>query len=173
MASTWTLLIPGKAFAATTVMLGVLNAGAKVIRIRRVGMINYQTAAVVGVLCLLDLRRYYTVATWAAPTAVSAIKHDTTNGALDTVTTGHAGTPGGGAGPDIFRRWVWSSDEPVITSGTWDEWECIVPFSVVFNCGYGESECQGIVLRATEAIFVYNTSGAAGLADIYAEFTDT
>jgi hypothetical protein len=169
MANTWSALAQGVTFAATKNMLSILNGGSRILRIKRIYMLNIQTAAVTGVICLGDIRRY-TSGTLSSSTAVTAVAHDTDNSALDTVTIGYAGTLGGT--PSTFRRYIWSSDEPAVSSATSDELECIPILSCLWDASYGDSTVQPIVLRANQMLTVYNTSGAAGLADIYIEFLD-
>lgn len=171
MASTWTLLIQGRAFAATTTLAGIINAGANVLRIRRVGMLNYQTAAVTGVICSGELRHYNTTFSWT-PTAVSPVKHDSGNAALTSVTCGYGGSPSTSGATDVLRRIIWSSDEPAASTATSDEWECLVPLNIIWDAGYGDSNVQPLVVRQNEGFTYYNTAGAAGIVDIWIEFTD-
>ena len=170
--NTWTLLIQGVSFAATTVLAGIHNGGARVIRVRRIGMVNAQTVAVVGVLCATDIVRYWNAVTWNAPTAVTSVPHDTGNSALVSTTTGRAGNALGGSGPDTFRRLHWNSDEPIYNTSTMDDWEIFVPLGIIWDAGYGDDSSQSITLRNGELIFVYNQVGAAGLVDVWIEFTD-
>lgn len=170
--NTWTLLIQGVTFAATTVLAGIRNGGARVIRVRRIGMVNAQTAAVAGVICATDIVRYWNAVTWNAPTAVAAVPHDTGNSALVATTTGRAGNAVGGSGPDTFRRLHWNSDEPVYSTSTMDDWEIFVPLGIIWDAGYGDDSSQSITLRNGELIFVYNQVGAVGLVDVWIEFTD-
>ncbi len=169
MANTWTLLVQGKAFSAGGVMAGILNAGARVLRIRRIGFINYQTAAVTGVLCAGEIR-LYTGAGWTGPTSVSPFPHDTNNSSLVSVTAGHAGTPTGT--PTVLRRYQWSSDEAAVSGATIDEWELLPTLGLLWDAGFGDVNVQPLVLRTNQSLMIVNTIGAAGLVDIYIEFTD-
>jgi len=169
MANTWTALGQGIAFAAGKNMLAILNGGTRVLRVRRIGLINAQTAAVTGVLCLGEVR-IYTGAGLSGHTTVTPVPHDSSNSALDTVTIGTAGTPTGSS--SVLRRYIWSSDEAAVGTGTWDEWECLVPLGLVWDAGYGDQNVQPLVLRQNEMLCIYNTTGAAGLVDIWIEFTD-
>lgn len=169
-ANTWTLYITAKAFAAGACMAGIMNAGTRHIKIRRVGMINNQTVAVTGVITAGELR-VYTSATWAAPTSVTPIAHDSTNSALSSVTTGHAGTPGG-TGPSVVRRYTWSSDEPKLTTAQNNEWETLIPLNIIWDAGYGDANVQPLTLNPNESFMIWNITGAAGLVDIWIEFTD-
>ena len=172
--NTWTLLIINNSFAISTVMAGIRNGSAvRLIKIRRIGLVNAQTAAVSGIICLLDIRRYYNSVTWTAPTAFAAYPHDTTNGALVSCTTGYAGGATGGSGPDILRKLCWSSDEPTISIATVDEWETFIPINIIWDLGYGDSSnINPLTLRNGEMVYVYNNQGATGLVDVWIEFTD-
>lgn len=169
MANTWTALAQGVVFAATKNMLAILNGGARVLRIRRIGLLNIQTVAVTGVVCLLELRRY-TAGTLTGPTAVTPVAHDTGNSALSSVTIGYLGTLGGT--PTTLRRIIWSSDEPKLTTAQNNEWECLVPLNIVWDAGYGDANVQPLTLRTNEMLVIYNVSGAAGLLDSWIEFSD-
>jgi hypothetical protein len=171
MANTHTLLIQGKAFSVGGVMAGVFNGGARVLRLRRVFMANVQTAVVTGVLCAGRLIFRSATAVWTTPTSVASVPHDTGNSALDTVTTGHAGTPSGGTAFD-FGRYAWSSDEPAVSGATMDELECLVPLGLIWDAGYGDANVQPLSIRQNEFIYILNDTGAAGLVDIRMEFTD-
>lgn len=169
MANTQTVYFSGIAFAATKNMASILNSHAtEKIKIRRVGLINAQTANVTGVLCAIQLLRY-TGASLAGSTGVTPVKHDSTDAAPSSVIIGHAGTLGGT--PELLRRVFWSSDEAAISTGTLDEWETIIPLNIIWDAGYGDATAEPLVLNQDEMITVYNVSGAAGLLDIWIEFT--
>lgn len=169
MAQTWTAYFSGIAFAATKNMAAVLNGHAtELIKIRRIGLLNSQTAGVTGVLCSIEIRKY-TGASLTSPTAVTPTTHDSTNTGPTTITVGHAGTIGGT--PFTLRRIFWSSDEAAISTATSDELETYVPLNIVFDAGYGDSNVQPLTLRQNEMAMVYNVSGAAGLLDVWIEYT--
>jgi hypothetical protein len=169
MANTWTAYAAGIAFAANKNMLAILNNGSRVLRIRRIGFLNNQTAAVTGVVCFGEIRRY-AGAGLAGPTVVTPLAHDTSNSALDTVVIGTAGTPSGTS--SLFRRYIWSSDEPAVSGASVDELECLVPLNVIWDAGYGDTEVQPLTIRPGEMLSIYNTVGAAGIMDVWIEFTD-
>lgn len=171
MAQTFTAYYSGIAFAASKNMGAVLNSHAsEILRIRRVGLLNAQTAGVTGVLCQLEMRGYFAGSPGlTAPTAVTPTSHDTTNTAPTTATYGHAGTIAGTA--STFRRVFWSSDEAAISTATMDELETFVPLNIIFDAGYGDSNVQPLTLRQNQMALVFNTTGAAGLLDTWIEFT--
>ena len=171
MAQTFTAYYSGVAFAAGKNMAAVLNTSAsEVLKIRRVGLLNAQTASVTGVLCQLEFRAYQTGSPGlTSPTAVTPVSHDTTNTAPASAVYGHAGTPAGTA--LTLRRVFWSSDEAAISTATSDEFETYVPLNIIFDAGYGDSNVQPLTLRQNQMTMVYNTTGAAGLLDTWIEFT--
>lgn len=171
MAQTFTAYYSGIAFAASKNMAAVLNSHAsEVLKIRRVGLLNAQTAGVTGVLCQLEMRGYFAGSPGlTSPTAVTPTSHDTTNTAPTTATYGHAGTIAGTA--TTFRRVFWSSDEAAISTATIDELETFVPLNIIFDAGYGDSNVQPMTLRQNQMALVFNTTGAAGLLDTWIEFT--
>jgi hypothetical protein len=170
MAQTFTAYYSGITFAAGKNMAAVLNQHAsELIKIRRIGLLNAQTAAVTGVLCQLELRVYTGGAGLSAPTSITPIMHDSTNTLPTTAVYGHAGTPSGTSA--VLRRVFWSSDEAAISTATSDEFETYVPLNIIFDAGYGDSNVQPLTLRQNEMVCVYNTTGAAGLLDTWIEFT--
>lgn len=169
MANTWTVYLPGVTFADGKAMAGVINAGTRLIKIRRIRFLNTQTTGVAGQICYGDIRRY-TSATWTGASPVTPFPHDTGNSALVDTTCGYGGTPGGTA--TILRNYLWSSDEPAVGGQTIDEWETIVPFNIVWELGFGDSSLTPLTLREDEMVIIYNYSGSTGNVDIYITFTD-
>ena len=170
MAQTWTAYNPGVVFAAGKNMGAILNAHAvELLKIRRVGLLNSQTAGVAGVVCLMELRRYTAASFGVAPTAIVPVAHDTTNVLPAAATYGYAGTPVGVS--EVLRRVWWSSDEPAVGNGTVDEIETFVPLNIIFDAGYGEANVQPLTLRQDQMVSVWNTAGAVGLLDCWLEFT--
>jgi hypothetical protein len=172
MAQTFTYYAKDIAFAATRVMAGIKNLHAtEVIKVRRVGLINAQTAGVTGVVCSLEFRKD-TNPTWTSPvtTGHTIATHDSTNTAPASYSYGSVGTYTAAAAMTL-RRTIWSSDEAAASSATSDELECFVPLNVLFDAGYGDANVQPLTLRQNDFAGVYNISGAAGLLDIWTEFT--
>ena len=169
MANTWTAYGVLIAFGVNKNMISVLNNGSRVLRIRRIGFLNNQTSVVSGVTCLGEIRRYSS-AGLTGHTTVTPLAHDTLNSALDNVVIGIGGTPSGSA--SLFRRYIWSSDEPSTSAASVDELECLVPLNIIWDAGYGDSDVQALTLRPTQMLSIYNTVGAAGFVDIWIEFTD-
>lgn len=171
MAATWRSTSGGVAFAATKDMLNIFNGGAsgRVIRAYRAYHFNNGVTAVVGVLTTMQVRR---ITAASVGTVVTPVKHDTASSALDINTT--SGTGQTTTGTDIFRRYLWSNDEPTVSLNTQDEWELLVPFAEVWNAGYGDTNVEPIVCRAGFGFQLFH-SGATivGANDFEIEFTDS
>ena len=170
MANTWRATSGAIAYANAKDMLNVFNAtgSARIIRVYRMYFFNNGTSAVTGVLTTLQVRR---ITAASVGTAVTPVKHDTNNGALDPNTT--CGTNQTVTGTDIFRRLVWSNDEPTVSLATMDEWELLVPYAEIWNAGYGDTNVDPIVCRAVQGAEINHTgSSAVGTADAEIEFTD-
>jgi hypothetical protein len=170
MAATWRATSGGVAFAATKDMINVMNGASatRVIRVFRAYQFNNGVTAVTGVLTTMQIRRLTAA---SAGSAVTPVKHDTSSPALDVNTT--AGTGQTTTGTDIFRRFLWSNDEPTVSSNTQDEWELLVPFAEVWNAGYGDTNIEPIVCRAGFGFQVFHSGVTiVGTNDFEIEFTD-
>jgi hypothetical protein len=68
---------------------------------------------------------------------------------------------------------VWNSDEPALATGTWDEWETIVPLNLIWDTGLDNTNLQTLNLREGQGVAL--KAGAAltaGLLDTVIEFTN-
>lgn len=171
MANTWTATGPAVTFAATKSMLDVFNAtgSARIIRAYRYAIWNNQTGAITAALTAMQIRR--TTAA-SAGTTVTPVKHDTNSGALDANTTcGYARTV---TGSDIFRRFLWLTEEATTTGVTQANWEVMVPNTQIYLPTAGDSNLEPITCRAVQGTDIYNAgSGAVGTADLEITFTDS
>lgn len=170
MAATWRATGSAIAYANAKDMLNVFNgtSSTRIVRAYRAYHFNNGTSGVTGVLTTMQIRR---ITAASAGTAVTPVKHDTNSSSLNANTT--CGTNQTVTGSDIFRRYVWSNDEPTVSGNTQDEWELLVPNAEVWNAGYGDSNIEPIVCRATQGFEIYHSgSTAVGTADLEIEFTD-
>jgi hypothetical protein len=152
-------------------MASLFNGGGSgvVLKVKKVIPLNNQTAAVTGVLCLLELRRTNAD---SGGTAVAATKHDTASVNLPAAirsSTGATVTPT----TDVpFRRVMWSNDEPVLSSLTNDEIECLPALTVIFDASTGDPDVEPIVLREGQGLTLTNTTNSVvGNMDVIFEFT--
>lgn len=172
MAATYRAVATAVPFnASARSLLKVFNASGsgKVLRIYRIWVLNNQTAAITGVLPSVQIVR---ITAASGGTTVTPMKHDPNSAALPAqITAAHSDTS---ISVDAtFRRFLWSSDEPAVSTMTIDEWETIVPINLVWDSGYNDSTVEPITIRETYGISVYNPgiASAAGTADIIIEFT--
>lgn len=152
-------------------MIDVYNAAgsARVIRAYRMYQFNNGVSAVTGVLTTMRVNR--TTAA-SAGTTVTPVKHDSNSSALAAQTT--CGTGRTVTRSDIFRQYLWSNDEPAVSGASLDEWELLVPFAEVWNAGYGDSNVEPLVCRASNGVEIQQSgTSAVGTNDFEIEFTDS
>lgn len=170
MAETWTVITTAKAFVATAHMLLCWNAdAAKVVKIRRVWILNCHTASITGVVTTFELRKLS--ARTSGGTTVTPTTHDSTNTQLPDadIYFEHGGTY---TNSDLLRRVIWSNDEVAVSGATWDEWETIIPMMCVWDAGYGDSNVQPLTLRQNQGFTVYHAgSTTVSSVDIMMEIT--
>ena len=170
MAQTYTVAAVGATFANNKSMLGLFNgAGSgRIIRVYRVWVLNNQTAGVTGVLTTWTMRR---TTSQTGGTAITPTKHDT---ASETAPAQCVFATGGtvGLSADVaLRAWVWSNDEPAVSSATSDEFETLVPLNCVWD-STGDANIEPLTLREGQGVSIHHSgSSAVGLADVFVEYT--
>ena len=170
MAATFRATGGAIAYASSKDMLNVFNgtATARVIRVYRAYWFNNGTAAVTGVLTTAQCRR---ITAASAGTAVTPVKHDTNSSNLDAATT--CGTNQTTTGTDIFRRFLFVNEEPIVAGTTQANWLTLVPFAEIWNAGYGDTNVEAVTCRATQGFQLFHSgTSAVGSADLEIEFTD-
>lgn len=168
MASSYTATAMDVVFAANKSMISVFNetTSTDVVRVYRIWAFNNQVTAVTGVLTNLEVRKL-TASTGG--TSITPVKHDTTNSTLTAVTCATNSTV---TSTDLFRRVVWSTDEPAGNAAiTLDELECLMPIANIWSQGYGTTAVEPITLRPGEGVAVINTGASSGQSDLFIEFT--
>jgi hypothetical protein len=171
MAATWRATSGAVAYANAKDMLNVFNntSSTRIIRAYRAYWFNNGTAAVSGVVTTAQCRR---ITAASAGTAVTPVKHDTNSSALNANTT--CGTNQTVTGSDIFRRFLFVNEEPVVAGTTQANWLTLIPFAEVWNAGYSDTNVEPIVCRATQGFELFHSgSSAVGTADLEIEFTDS
>jgi hypothetical protein len=168
MAATYTAFFSAITFASSKSMGAVMNGAGSggVVHCTRVITLNNQTTGVTGVLTTLELRR---MTASSGGTTVTPAKHDTTNANLNANIVARSG--GTDTLSDTFRRWMWSNDEPAVSSAVNDELECIVPLNEIWNSAVNDSAVQHLVSQTGEGVCVRHTgSSAVGIMDTIIEF---
>jgi hypothetical protein len=170
MAKTYTAAAIGVAFASNKSLLGLYNAHAsRKVRVYRVWTLNNQTGAVTGVLTTMALRK---LSSLSGGTTVTPVQHDSANATVDltSITCNTNGSFGNTADAQL-RIWMWSSDEPAVSSATSDEFQCIVPLMCIWD-STGDSNIEPITLNTNEGVHVLQPgANTVGILDVFAEFT--
>jgi hypothetical protein len=166
MAATW-VAQASVAFASAKSMLGILNGGGNVLRSYRYCIFNTHTVAVTAALSVCSVRRLTAL---SSGTTVTPVKHDTSSGALTSVTCVHGGTA---TGTDTFRRFLWLLEEATTTGVTQANWEVLIPVGIVFFPTGGDSNLEPIVSRNTYGTDIFNVgAGAVTTMEFEITFTD-
>lgn len=171
MADTWRATAQAVTFATNKDMLDVLNAtgSGRVLRVYRAYQFNNFVSAITGVLFTMTLRRT-TAAT--SGTTVTPIPHDTSNTTLAAqITAGYNRTLTLGT-PSLIRQYNWVNEEPVVAGTTQANWLTLLPYTEVWNSGYGDSNVDPIVLREVEGFAFYTGTVIVGANDFEIEFTN-
>jgi len=171
MAATWRATSGAVAYANAKDMLNVFNgtSSTRIIRAYRAYWFNNGTTAVTGVITTAQCRR---ITAASVGTAVTPVKHDTNSSALNANTT--CGTNQTVTGSDIFRRFLFVNEEPVVGGTTQANWLTLIPFAEVWNAGYTDTNVEPIVCRATQGFELFHSgSSTVGTADLEIEFTDS
>jgi len=175
MAETWQLnareIAPGNGKS----MLGILNgAGSgKVIRVYRMWMLNN----FIGVPYSWDRLnleiRAITGLTVGSGAAVTPVKHDTANAALDANVVMFTGGTVSGESATLIRLLGWSENELTVGASI-DAVEALIPLGVIWDTGYGSTVLQPLTLREGEGVHIKCTTDlTVGTMDIRMEFTQS
>jgi hypothetical protein len=173
MAATFTVAHLGVTFGNNKSMAALFNGvgSGVVLRVKRVWVLNNQTSGVTGVLTTFSMRRS---TAQSAGTSVTPVKHDTASATLPAQVLSANGATVTSATADTLRNWMWSNDEPAASSGTSDEFECLVPLNCVWDAATGDADLEPLVLREGFGVDIrHSGSSAVGVADIYIEFTSS
>lgn len=170
MADTWSALFPYITLDVGKNMGSILNShAAEVLKIRRIVLINaeWDYAAFVGDDIVEILR--YTAASLAGSTAIVPLPYSSANVAPSSATYGYGGVVGGVS--ERLRSLFITARQPQVDVNGMENWATVVPYGVVFDAGYADSNVQPLALRQDEMVTVLNTLGNAGHLDTWIEFT--
>lgn len=155
------------AYASAKSMIDVFNATASPV-INKVYRI-YQWNSGNGTATLLPHKVNRTTAA-SVGTTVTPVKHDTTNSALDAHVT--AGTGRTITRTDLFRSYLFANGIAQQGAYTIRTWDVMIPFTLIWDSGYKDSNVKPIVCNATQGVEVQSTGvTATGKADLDVEFT--
>jgi hypothetical protein len=168
MSATFTSAFLGITFASGKTMGNVFNAtgSGAVLALTRAICLNNQTAGVTGVLTTMELRR---ITASSGGTTVTPQKHDTSSASLPAQVTSASGSTD--TSSDTFRRFMWSNDEPAVSSATNDELECMVPLNEIWNSAINDAAVEHLVMREVQGAAIRQSgTSAVGILDTFLEF---
>jgi len=168
MAASYTLPALNVAFSSSKSMISLFNGtgSGKVLRVYRVWALNNQITSVTGVLTNLELRK---ISAASGGTTLTVTKHDSNSSTLpgQILAASNANVTLGA----MYRRVIWSTDEPATGTLTLDEFQCFLPLCCIWSMGYADTTTDPIILREGEGLTLMNFGGASGQADFFFEFT--
>jgi hypothetical protein len=170
MAQTYTVAAVGATFGNNKSMLGVFNGvgSGRIIRVYRVWTLNNQTAGVTGVLTTWTMRR---TTAQSGGTAITPTKHDTLSETAPAQALFATGATATLSSDVALRAWMWSNDEPVVSSATSDEFETLIPLNCVWDAT-GDANIEPLTLREGQGVSIHHSgSSAVGLCDVFLEYT--
>lgn len=184
MANTWhvntfSALTTGVPFGAAKHMFDIFNSSssARYIRVYRIWTFNTSATTVTGVLTQLQIKF---INTNSGGSTLTPIPHVSSNSSLDANTTCGYGRVCSSPTDNLLRQYLWSNVNTTISSQkltmVQQNLECMVPFALAWDLGYGDSTIKPITLRASnnEGVSVYHPGlSTVGFLDIEAEFTDS
>lgn len=167
--NTYTGAAVGVSFAANKSMIGLYNGtgSGQILRVYRIWILNNQTVAVTGTITNLEIRRCTAL---SGGTSLTPIKHDSNNTAIPGQVI--ASTGGSPTLTDLFRRALWSTDEPSANAtATIDELQTLIPLGCIWDVGYGDATVEPIVCREGQGVSLQSLGATTGVADVFIEFT--
>jgi hypothetical protein len=95
------------------------------------------------------------------------LPYDSTGVSLSTIDCRSGATVNEGV--TIFRR-LWTSEEASSGTASIDEWQLLLPYSILYDHNVNNSNTTNITCRPGEGIAVINDSSTVGAADFFIEF---
>lgn len=180
MANTFMLYANAVTWAANKNMLAINNhtGSGQIVRIYRIWMNNISASTVTGGVCLVQMFRYTSVASFTGGTSISFNKMNSTNSSPNINIFANSGTTTVLTKDSIpFRQILRSNDELALSTGHYEDIQSIIAFSNIWDSGYINSNVEPITLRAGEGLVLYTPSSGggtyAGQTEINVELTVT
>lgn len=177
MANTWLAYAPGIAHAASNkqyLQIFATASNTQTIKIRRVWLINAQTAAVTGVISgSISLGSFSTVASAGTPVTVTPIPYDTNNTVVNANITINSSSTTNGTAVNVYRTIPFGSDEPATGTFKIENFYSNPNMAILWDAGYEDTNVDPLTIPASTAggIAVYGTLTAVGNIDCCIEFT--
>lgn len=181
----WTVYAPGVAVSFPQSLLSINNGSPYVIKIERAGIINSYWLNLTGNIVGGNMSRFnggyinsdlsLTSARPYQAVPIEALPNDSNNGELPSTVEILSGGKVYGAQEDVFRRFIFSVDEPTGFTSTIDENMTNEGTNIWVDSGYIDSNVQSITLNAGQMFAVHlveaSTSSQVGQIDVWIDFT--
>lgn len=177
MANTWLAYAPAIAHAASNkqyLQIFATASNTQIIKIRRVWLINAQTAAVTGVISgSISLGSFSTAASGGTPVTVTPVPYDTNNTAVNANITINSSSTTNGTAVNVYRTIPFGSDEPATGTFKVENFYSNPNMAILWDAGYEDTNVDPLTIPASTAggIAVYGTLTAVGNIDCCIEFT--
>jgi len=168
MTASFTVLAKDVLFAQNKCMISVWNTDATVkLKVYRAWVLNNQINPVTGVLTNLEIRK---LTAHSGGTPLTPTPHDSTVSLPANIS---AATNASVTTTTLYRRILWSTDEPITTATAMslDEFEIIMPLNCVWSQGYNDTGVDPLIFNQNEGFGIVNTGAFVGQADLMLCFT--
>lgn len=171
MAATYTLKGYNLGLNTSKSMISIWNGAGStdILKINRIWLMNHQVgvAAVTGALVELHLKL---ITTHTTGTLLFPLKRISTSPNLHSAVVCSTGATVGES--SLFRRIIWSGDEPTSSEYNMDTFGVIPNMNLVWDAGYVGSGIEPITLNASQGITLRcQSTVTVGVMDIMIEFT--
>lgn len=143
-----------------------------VYKVWRIGLLAAENTGLPGEMVLLTFKRFTEEVSWT--TDMAGFCYGMSSGLTPDadLTLGYGGVPTTTGSQDTFRRVMWSTSGPTVSGATLREWECVVPWGIVFDSYGNDNMCQTICVNPYEALFMFTNTSVARSVQFWVEFTE-
>lgn len=175
MANIWHAYASRVTFATNKAMIDIFNgiSATRVLRILRIFHYNITAVGTAGAFGTMELRRIIE-ASGGAGTLATLMPRDPSDRELESaVSVGAGRTIVQADAPNLFRRYLWSIDDPTTTqAAAHNTYELAIPFFIVWDAGYHDSNIQPLVARAGQGYALLSTTAGVSFNSFGIDFTD-
>lgn len=165
----YTVSAIGATFNQNKIMISLFNStgSGKILSVRKIWVLNNQSVAVAGVLTNMQL---WSTNSTGGGAALTPVKHN--SGIANLPSTIIASTGSTNNLVSLFRRFIWSSDEPVATEVNSDVFQLKPKWNILYELPITNTQLEPIVLNEGQGIAIrFVTASSVGQADFFIEFT--
>lgn len=165
----YTLAAIGATFRPKKNMITLFNGtgSGKVLKVWKVWILNNQSVAITGIISEM---RLYRITSTGGGSALTPVKHNYSVPSLPSQVVAAEGATN--LLSTMFRRLVWSTEEPVATASNSNVIELVPRWNRLWETSIDQTNLEPIVLNEGQGVCVYfATTSSVGQADFFMEFT--